>query len=132
MKLVADTNIFLAVVLDEPAKAEIIRLTSGVEIVAPEVLPFELGNALSALLKRSRLTPEAVLKAWDMIQLIPVELRNIDIRQALEIASQYQIYAYDAYFLQCALTLRTPLLTLDRRMMQVAQQLGVKTIEVAK
>ena len=55
MKIVADTNIFLAVALNEPEKKEIIALTVGHELIAPEILPFEIGNALSALVKRKRL-----------------------------------------------------------------------------
>lgn len=52
MKIIADTNIFLAVVLEEPEKAQIIHLTIGHELVAPAVLPFEIGNALTAMMKK--------------------------------------------------------------------------------
>jgi hypothetical protein len=47
MKIIADTNTFLAVALNEPEKPEIIRLTTGYDLVAPLILPFEIGNALS-------------------------------------------------------------------------------------
>ena len=46
MKLVADTSVFLAVTLEEPERARIIELTAGTELLAPEVLPFEIGNAI--------------------------------------------------------------------------------------
>ena len=35
------------------------------------------------------------------------------IKSALKIATKFNIYAYDAYFLECADNLRIPLLTLD-------------------
>ena len=54
MRLVADTNIFLAVALDEPEKEQIIQATAGADIIAPEILPYEIGNALSAMVKRQR------------------------------------------------------------------------------
>ena len=38
MKIVADTNIFLAVVLDEPEKEGVITLTAGHELIAPGYL----------------------------------------------------------------------------------------------
>ncbi|MBW1746115.1 MAG: hypothetical protein JRJ25_07330, partial [Deltaproteobacteria bacterium] len=41
MKIVADTNTFLAVALNEPEKDLIIRLTGSCDLVSPEVLPFE-------------------------------------------------------------------------------------------
>jgi len=54
----------------------------------------------------------------------------VDMMLALEITAQYRIYAYDAYFLSCALMLRRPLLTLDRKMQKVAQDMGIKIMEV--
>jgi predicted nucleic acid-binding protein len=131
MKIVADTNTFLAVTLYEPERDGIIKLTLGHDLVAPDVLPFEIGNALSALLKRQRLTSEEILSVWEATQKIPVDLRRVDIRSALKIASQFNIYAYDAYFLICAISLRCPLLTLDRRMNEVAKNLDIRIMEVS-
>ncbi len=125
MKIVADTNTFLAVALDEPEKTQIIRLTVGHDLVAPEVLPFEIGNALTAMMMKRSLKTDEMKSTWDIVQTIPVELRPIDIRSALEIASRCNIYAYDAYFIECAISLRCPLLTLDRRMKIVGQNLGL-------
>ncbi len=129
MQIVADTNTFIAVALNEPEKDMIIRLTEEHDLVAPEVLPFEIGNALTAMMKRNVLEADEVILAWDMVQHIPVDLRPIDIRSALNIATQYNIYAYDAYFLECALSLRSPLLTLDRQMKGTAQEIGIQVME---
>jgi len=129
MKIVADTNTFIAVALNEPEKDMIIRLTEGYDLIAPEVLPFEIGNALTAMMKRNALEADEVILAWDMVQHIQVDLRRIDIRAALNIATQYNIYAYDAYFLECALNLRSPLLTLDRQMKGIAQEIGIQVME---
>jgi predicted nucleic acid-binding protein len=87
------------------------------------------GNALTAMMRRNVLEVDEVILAWDMIQQIPVDLRRIEIRAALDIATQYNIYAYDAYFLQCALNLRSPLLTLDRQMKGIAQKIGIQIME---
>ena len=129
MKVIADTNTFIAVALNEPEKDMIIRLTEGYDLVAPEVLPFEIGNALTTMMKKNALKTDEVVFAWDMVQHIPVELRRIDIRVALNIATECNIYAYDAYFLECALNLRSPLLTLDRRMKEIAQKIGIQVME---
>lgn len=132
MKVIADTNIFLAVTLYEPERDSIIRLTVGHDLVAPNILPFEIGNALSVMLKRRRLEPEDLLSVWDATQQIPVDLRSVNIREALNIASQFNICAYDAYFLICAISLNSPLMTLDRRMIEVAQSLGIHIVEVTQ
>ena len=132
MKIVADTNIFLAAALNEPEKNAIISLTNGQELIAPYILPFEIGNALSALIKRGRLSGREVIAVYDEIQKIPVEMCAIDIKKALAIACQYSIYAYDAYFLECALAVRCPILTLDVTMKNIAAQLGIALLEVEK
>lgn len=129
MKLVADTNIFLAVVLNEPEKQRIIELTVGRKIIAPEILPYETGNALSAMLKRHQLSAEESLLALRKTQLIPVELQKTDINSALKIAIAHNIYAYDAYFLQTALAYDCPLLSLDKKMKSVANQLNIVVLE---
>ncbi|MCC6488188.1 MAG: type II toxin-antitoxin system VapC family toxin [Candidatus Hydrogenedentes bacterium] len=129
MKMVADTSAFLAVVLDEPEREWIINQTVGQELVAPEVLPFELGNALTALFKRGRLAPADLTTAWNAARSIPVELRSVDIEVALELALKLNIYAYDAYFLECALNSRLPLLTLDRGLANNARNLAIPLVE---
>lgn len=130
MKIIADTNTFLAVALYEPEREKIIRLTLGHDLVAPDILPFEIGNALSAMLKRKRIQPEELLPVWDVTQQIPVDLRSVNIREALKTASKFNIFAYDAYFIECAISLHCPLITLDQRMIEVARSMGVKIMEV--
>jgi len=130
MKIIADTNTFLAVVLNEPEKKQIVTLTVGHELAAPKILPFEIGNALSAMVKRGRLSKIEAMTAFEETMQIPVELRDIVIMNALDIACRNKIYAYGAYFLECALSLRGPLLTLDGRMKETARAVGVKLWEV--
>lgn len=80
--------------------------------------------------RQGRLSKEEVLLVYEEIQKVPVELRGIDIRKALAIASQYKIYAYDAYFLECAQTARCSLLTLDMAMKKIALEAGIKVLEM--
>ena len=44
-------------------------------------------------------------------------------------AVKFNIYAYDAYFLECANSLRSPLLTLDRGMKRIAEEMGIALLE---
>lgn len=129
MKVTVDTNAFIAVALNEPEKDLIIQLTVGYDLVAPEVLPFEIGNALTAMMKKNTLQIEEVLSSWEIVQHIPVDLRHIDIKSALKIATSYNIYAYDAYFLECAHSFKSPLLTLNRGMKRIAREMGIRVLE---
>jgi len=129
MDIVADTNIFLSVALREPERDRIITLTADASALAPEILPYEIGNALSSMVKRRQLTGSEALEAEKSVGRIPVRLLSPDMHSSLKLALEHDIYAYDAYFLQCSLELSCPLLTLDLRMKQVAKELGIKLLE---
>ncbi len=129
MDLVADTNIFLAVALNEPERRHIIEATSEAVLSAPEILPYEIGNALSAMIKRRQISGVEALAAEQAANLIPVKLVSIDIQEALDLAIEHNIYAYDAYFLICAKSLAQPIMSLDKKMRQVARDIGIKIVE---
>ena len=52
MEIVADASAFLAVVLNESDRDWVINKTLGRKIISPEILPYEIGNALIAVRKR--------------------------------------------------------------------------------
>ena len=81
------------------------------------------------MMKKNALKKEEVVSEWEVVQQIPVDLRNSDIKTALSIAVKYNIYAYDAYFLECADNLRSPLLTLDLGLQRVAREIGITILE---
>jgi len=128
MRYVADTNTFLAVALNRPERTWLLDVTAGCDLIAPAVLPYEVGNALSAMAKRRALTPERVEGVLNTVAEIPVELVEVDVRAALLLAVAAGIYAYDAYFLQCALQTGCPLLTLDRGLRRTANGMDIKSV----
>lgn len=129
MRALVDTSAFLAVVLLEPSRDWLIERTKGVEACAPELLPYEMGNALSAMMRRARLTKTEAQAAYESFSRMKVRLLPCDIPVALELSSSHNLYAYDAYFLVAAQKLGCPLITLDRRMRDIATELGLKTPE---
>lgn len=129
MDIITDTNVFLAVVLNEPDRDRIIAVTAETSALAPEILPYEIGNALSAMVKRGKLTESEALEAEKAVGRIPVRLVSADVHGSLQLALEHGIYAHDAYFLHCAQAFSCPMITLDRRMKQVAAHLGIKVLE---
>lgn len=129
MRYIADANTFLAVALDEPEKPWLVDVTNRCELAAPVVLPYEIGNALSALARRTIIPPGQAAAVWDLIATVPVELLDLDIREALVLAARCGCYAYDAYYLQCALETRCPLLTLDQGLKRIARELSIRLVE---
>lgn len=130
MKLLADANIFLAVIFNEPEKDKIVKNTLGMELTSPEILPYEIGNALSAMAKRNILNHEQIIESFQYFKQIPVRLINVNIENALSISLEHQIYAYDAYYLEIAKRLKLQLLTLDQKMKSVAREMNISLLEV--
>jgi len=129
MEIVADASAFLAVVLNESDRDWIIHNTTGRSIISPEVLPYEIGNALIAVKRKGRLNDREILRAFDLSQRIAVRLVSVNIRDAMKIALRFNIYAYDAYYLQCCLENKSPLISLDNRMCDIAGSLEIKVVE---
>jgi predicted nucleic acid-binding protein len=129
MDIVVDASALLAVVLNEARRDWVIENTVGQGVIAPEILPYETGNALISLRKKGRLSERDILRAFDMSLRVTVTLAQIDIREALKIAMRFKIYAYDAYYLQCCLENKAALISLDDRMCEIAGRLGIKIVE---
>jgi predicted nucleic acid-binding protein len=130
VSVMVDANIYLAVILDEPEKKIIVEITQDDELISPVVLPFEVGNALSAMYKRNRLDKKQIIECYSIFQQIPVRLIDINMPTSLGIAADYGIYAYDAYYLELAKRYKCSLMTLDNKMKEVAKDLGIYLLEV--
>ena len=129
MEIVADASAFLAVVLNESDRDWVIHKTTGRSMVSPEVLPYEIGNALIAMKRKGRLNDREILRAFDLTQRIAVRLVSVKIHEAIKIAVRFNIYAYDAYYLQCCIENKLSFISLDDRMCDIAGRLGIKVVE---
>ena len=129
MEIVADASAFLAIILNESDRDWVIHETTGRSIISPEVLPYEICNALVALKRRGRLNEREILRAFDLTQRIAVRLVSVKIHEAIKIALRFKIYAYDAYYLQCCIENKLPLISLDDRMCEIGRRLGIKVVE---
>lgn len=130
MDVVIDTSALIAVIVGEPEKDKIVELTTGHTLIGPGSIPWEVGNAFSAMFKKGTLTVDEARIGLAIFENIPIRYIQPDFINALKIAYQVNMYAYDAYFLDCAKRLNAPLLTLDGKLMMVARDLNVITWEV--
>ncbi len=129
MELIADTSTIIAVIANEPEKPLLISKTQGFDLVAPHSLYWEIGNAFSAMIKRGRITLEQAIAAINIYEQIPINLVDVELKQALEIVDKHKVYAYDAYMIACAKNRDCPLLTLDGGLVYAAKAAGVEVWE---
>ena len=131
MKTVVDTSVIVAVIANEPEKQALIQLTKGADLIAPHSVHWEIGNAFSTMLKRKRITLDQALKALEAYGKIPIMFLDVELDVSLRIAGELGIYAYDAYILRCAQKYLSPLVSLDRYLVDCAKSMGVRVMEVA-
>ena len=130
MNIVIDSSAIIAVIVAEPERDAIIAATSGHTLIGPGSIPWEIGNAFSGMIKQRRVGVADAQRGLEILDSIPLQYVNVDMANVLSIAARVNAYAYDAYFLDCALRYAAPLLTLDRTLSRAAGALGVNLVSL--
>ena len=130
MNLVVDTSVIIAVITNEKHKKQLIEVSKGADLIAPPALHWEIGNAFSAMFKRKKTSLEEALVALAAYRQIPIRFYDIELNTALDLSSKLNVYAYDAYFIGCALRNKCPLVTLDGGLIDAAQRAGAEIRQV--
>lgn len=130
MDVVIDTSALIAVIVAEPERNGIIEITTGNTLIGPGSIPWEIGNAFSAMFKQNRITLKEAQKGLAIFQSIPLRYVDADFYNVLKLSRNTRMYAYDAYFLDCAIRRKAPLLTLDQNLKTAAKRLNIETLEV--
>ncbi len=130
MLITVDTSVVMAVLLEEGDKKAIIAQTNRRHLQAPPSISWEIGNALSSLLRRNLITIDEATLAIETFDNIPIRMAQIDLVPAVELSNRHKIYAYDAFVIECARKYRTPLLSLNRAQCRTAKSEGVEIMEI--
>ncbi|MES9902413.1 MAG: type II toxin-antitoxin system VapC family toxin [Sedimenticola sp.] len=130
MNITIDTSALIAVIGNEESKRKIIGITEGFSLCSPISVHWEIGNAFSAMFKRSQITIDQAKLALTAYQGIPIKFIDVPLEQTLEISHALNIYAYDAYLIQCAQQTSTSLLTLDKGLKVAAHKIGIQLVEL--
>ena len=124
-----DASAIIAVIADEPESQTVINCTKNAVIVSPNIISCEIANALTRMMKK-----KIIISQKQMIDLIknfksiPIKLVDIDLEKALEIAWQFNIYAYDAFYLEAAKRLQLPLISFDNGMIKIGKALKLNIL----
>jgi predicted nucleic acid-binding protein len=123
---VVDASAIGALVLGEPEKPWVEALTNEVELIAPPLLVFELGNICWKKLRRFPQQADVLLAAWSAwcdAGLVRVEPTNP--LQIMQLAGQHDLTFYDASYLWLAWDRTADLISLDRQLVHAARSLGL-------
>jgi predicted nucleic acid-binding protein len=82
------------------------------------------------MFKRDRLTLDEAERGLSIFNTIPLRYIEPDFSNVLHLSKKTNMYAYDAYLLDCAIRHKAPLLTLDLKLKAAAQKIKIETLEV--
>ena len=129
MNILLDASTIMAIILNEQNRDKVIAWTKNAAILSPEIISFEIGNALISLFKQHKISEEELLRAYKSYTSIPIRNIRVNIEKALKIACKYNIYAYDAYYLEIACRLKLPLISFDESMKKAGLDLKINIVD---
>ena len=109
-------------------------LGSGHDLVAPNLIRIEVGNALLRGLRRNELNPEETMKAIrsllpEAVRLLPTSAEQVE--ASLEIAVEHGGSIHDAIYISLARSLDAPISTNDMEMAATARKAEVQVSLIA-
>lgn len=127
IKYVVDSSVIIAYLMEDeqntPQHAELINLHNHKQITfhAPSILPFEIGNALKSATLSKRIS---IVKAKSLYLAyfgLEITLLPISHRQTFTLSCTHNMSYYDASYLSLARKLHYPLLTLDKKLVNLCK-----------
>ncbi len=112
---IVDASAVAAVVFNEPEAEPIVASLRG-RLLAPTLLRYELASVCSSRLLRHPERRAEVLERYQLASALEIEQFEPDWPSLPAQAQLWGLSAYDAAYLQLALQLGVPLLTLDARL----------------
>ena len=128
MEILLDASAIMAVIVYEPERENVIQFTKNAVIISPNLVSFEIANGLTRMMRKKIIDRENMINAFRYFKKIPIKPVEVDAEKALEIAWEYKIYAYDAYYLETAKRLMLPLLTFDSNMSRIGKEIGINIL----
>jgi predicted nucleic acid-binding protein len=115
-----DCSLLAAILFNEPSQGEALKLLSGKSLHAPNLIDHEIISV--ALKKSGARARDLVLRGLSAYRKLRLARHSIDHEAQFELALSQKISAYDAAYLQLAVSLNAPLATYDRVLASAARE----------
>ncbi|MGQ9645766.1 MAG: type II toxin-antitoxin system VapC family toxin [Thermodesulfobacteriota bacterium] len=134
MDWVLDSSIALALALpdetSEQADSFFSRVTDETTFWVPALWWYEMANALITAERRKRLAENERMRLIELYRMLPIQTDtalDTDVMYRFQtLATEYELSAYDAAYLELAQRRGLGLATLDQRLRSAARKAGVK------
>jgi predicted nucleic acid-binding protein len=120
---VVDASAVVALLFDELTRESVVSRLRGGSLHAPDLLGFEVANAC---VKKMRAYPgesDALRRAFSCFFELEIEFEPTDLTEAVVLARQMKLSAYDASYLWLASALGVELVTLDDKLARAHERM---------
>ncbi|HEW94033.1 MAG TPA: PIN domain-containing protein [Thermoprotei archaeon] len=136
--IVIDSSAFSKFLLREEGWEEVVPYLDPMsEPYSVDILVIEAVNVVWKYMRRYRLiTREQALGIYEQVmklvegRVITLEPSKKYLREALEIALDYDLPIYDSLFLAQAMSLKAKLITSDKRQGEIGGKMGIETVYI--
>lgn len=129
MSVVIDNSVFMAWCMgeeDDPRVYNTMQRVADEGGVVPRIWWYELRNALLVNERRGRISQQQVSDTLADSQELDIYIDNKhDDALILDLARRFKLTVYDSAYLEVALRRSMPLATLDKRLREAAENIGV-------
>lgn len=123
MLAVVDASALTALLFAESDGPAVEERLLGAELIAPDLLPFEVSNVAVQKVRRREVAAAAALSALDLFATMRIAFRAVPPQAAYLAAAASGLTAYDASYLWLAREIDAELVTLDRPLDKAWQRL---------
>jgi predicted nucleic acid-binding protein len=117
--IVVDCSLLAAILFNEPSRDEALELLVDKSLHAPNLIDHEI---ISVAVKKTEANAgDAVVRGLNSFRKLRLDRHSIDHQSQFELAVNQKLSAYDAAYLQLAVTLNAPLATFDRVLASAAR-----------
>jgi predicted nucleic acid-binding protein len=123
--VVVDASVIAALLFGEPDGDVVAARLGGSRLAAPSLLRYELASICAKKIRRYPRQREGLQDALQLLPRLAIDEVQVPTEEMARLAGDVGISAYDAAYLWLAQYLGTPLITLDRRLLTAANDLGI-------
>jgi predicted nucleic acid-binding protein len=117
---IVDASALAAATFLETEAATIEARLSGHKLFAPHLLPYEMSNICWRKMRQNPDKRAAIFEQLIYSRSLPIQLRDVDFPQVVELANRHGLTAYDASYLWLARNMNVELVTLDKDLKEAA------------
>jgi predicted nucleic acid-binding protein len=121
---VIDASAMAALVFGEPEAEEIAERIRGAGLHAPVLIDFEVASVCLKKLRQYSKQRAALLAGHALAKQMAVRKHSVDTQEIVLMAEKTKLTAYDTAYLWLAGSLGVELVTLDKRLLRVADSLA--------